>query len=346
MNSMPVKRRILIVLSLTVLLATPSVAATLADATRLIERRDYAAAEPVLRDILARGDDPQAEYLLGFLLLETYRNADAEEHLRRAVAARPQEHHWLMVLAKSQLEQGKNVAAGKVLNQAIELDPKAAYYHAHAMTALNTGDLVAAEASLRSCLALDPGHHDALSRLGGLMIDQGRTTDGIEVLEQARSVDPGSVDSLYKLGLAYRYAGRLAAAEELLASVIALVPGHVGALHNLSRVLIQQGKTDAATSVLEKFGAMSELRDEIDFTVLAVHKNPANIDGRLQLATLRLRAGQNRDALTGLLDARQLAPRDARIYRMLGTAYRRLGDDNSAIRAESFAASIGGQPDP
>ncbi len=305
-----------------------------------MERQAYAQAEPILREIVAAGVDAQAEYLLGFLLIETYRYAEAEKHLSRAVTARPDEPHWLMVLAKSQLEQGKNVAAGQMLERAIRLDPKPAYFHAHAMTTLNAGDLDAAESSLRKCVELDADHADALARLGGLLIDSGRTDEGIPYLERARTVNPRNTDAIYRLGAAYRYAGRLDEAETLLAEVVERVPGHVGALHNLSRVLITAGKKERAQAVLQQFREMSALRDEIDFNTVAVRKNPDNVDGRIHLATLHLRAGRVQDALTGLLAARSFAPQDARIYRLLAEAFRGLGDETNARRAEQFANSI------
>ena len=322
------------------LLATAPAFANLATATQLMERQAYAQAEPMLREIVAAGHDAQAEYLLGFLLIETYRFAEAEEHLSRAVTARPNEPHWLMVLAKSQLEQGKNLAAGTVLERAIKLDPKPAYYHAHAMTALNAGDLDAAESSLRKCVELDPKHGDALARLGGLLIDAGRSDEGTPYLERARTVNPGNTDAIYRLGAAYRYAGRLDEAEVLLTEVVERVPGHVGALHNLSRVLIAAGKKEQAQAVLQQFREMSALRDEIDFNAVAVRKNPKNIDGRLHLATLHLRAGRTQDALTGLLAARSIAPQDARIYRLLAEAFRGLGDETNSRRAEQFAIRL------
>ncbi|MBT8111993.1 MAG: tetratricopeptide repeat protein [Gammaproteobacteria bacterium] len=335
----------LLVLFVVATIFLPLPGATAADysqALELLRRQDYARAEPLLREVLARKADAEADYLLGFLLIETYRFEEAEQHLLRAVAARPLEDHWLMVLAKSQLEQGKNINAGKTLQQAINLDPLPGYYHAHAMTALNTGDFDAAEASLRACIQEDPEHNDALYRLGGLLIDKGRGEDGIAFLERARTLNPDNVDTLYELGAAYRHAGRRNEAEKILYAVVARVPGHVGALHNLARVLIQSAKYEAAEEVQEKFRAMSKLRDEIDFNEQAVRKNPDNIDGRLHLATLLLRAGRTQDALSALLAARVLAPRDARVYRTLATAYRGLGDENNAERAERFATMIGG----
>jgi len=330
----------LYVLVAAIFLAPAAMAADLSRVFDLMKRQNYQAAEPLLRKALEQEEDAGAEYLLGFLLTETYRYEEAEQHLRRAVAARPGEDHWLMVLAKSQLEQGKNIAAGKTLNQAIAIKPQAAYYYAHAMTALNAGDLAAAETSLRQCLVLDAKHNEALSRLGGLLIDQGRYQESILFLEQARSGNPRNMDNLYRLATAYRHTGRLDEAGEILHIVIKNIPGHVGALHNLSRVLMQSGNQEEAITVMEQFRSMSELRDEIDFNAFAVQKNPNNIEGRLHLATLYLRAGRTQDALNGLLAARKLAPRDARIYRLLATAYRRIGDENNAVRAEQFATRL------
>jgi Flp pilus assembly protein TadD len=325
-----------------VLLAPCAMAQDLSAVFTLMQRKDYARAEPMLRQTLAQGENPEARYLLGFLLIETYRYEEAEEQLRLATAARPGQSQWLMVLARSLLEQGKNVAAGEVLEQAIELEPRAAYYHAHAMTALNAGDLEAAEASLRACLALEAQHQDALQRLGGLLMDQGRNDEAIPYLEQARALNPRNLDTLYRLGVAYRYAGRLPEAEALLRSVVMAVPGHVGALHNLARVLIESGKTEEAAAVMEQFRAMSELRDDIDFNAQAVRKNPDNVAGRVHLASLYLRAGRTQEALTELLAARAMAPQEPRIYRAMATAYRRLGDEQNAARAEQFAARLGG----
>ena len=342
MNLLILRYSILSALAVAILMAPCAMAADLSEATGLMERQHYQRAEPLLRQTLAQEEDAEAEYLLGFLLIETYRFEEAEQHLRRAVTARPQQAHWLMVLAKSLLEQGKNIAAGKVLEQAIAINPLPVYYHAHAMAALNAGDLAAAEASLRACLALNAEHDDALFRLGGLLIDQGRSEEGIVYLERALAVSPENLECRYRLGTAYRNAGRPDDAEDYLNTVVDRVPGHVGALYNLSRVLIQSDRREEASAVMEQFRSMSELRDEIDFNAQAVRKNPGNIDGRIYLATLYLRAGRTQDALTGLLAARVLAPRDARIYRLLTTAYRRLGDENNAVRAERFADSIEG----
>ena len=315
-------------------------AADLSVATQLMERRDYANAEPLLRDILAVDDDAEAEYLLGFLLIETYRFNEAEEHLLRAVAARPDELHWQMVLAKSLLEQGKNVAAGEVLERAIRADPQPGYNFAHAMAALNAGSFDSAEASLRACLEGAPEHAEAHSRLALLLFDEGRSYEAIPFLERARALNPANIEVLYPLGSTYRHAGRLDEAEQLLSAVVERVPGHVGALHNLARVLVTKGDKEQANEVMEQFRRMSALRDEIDFNASAVRKNPENIEGRLHLATLYLRAGRSRDALNGLMEARAVAPQDVRVYRLLADAFQQLGDVNNARRAEQFALSL------
>lgn len=323
------------------LLAVPCrLAADLSQAYSLLERKDYARAEPLLRRELAARDDPEAHYLLGFLLVETFRYREAETHLRVAVTAMPGQGNWLMVLAKSLLEQGRNLAAAEVLERAIAISSRPAYHHAHAISVLNAGDLQRAEASWRTCLALQPDHPEALGYLGGLLYDQARTDEALPVLERAITANAGNIDARYRLGTAYRQAGRTGAAESQFMAVLEQVPGHVGALHNLGRMLLEQGRPDEGRTILEQFRVMSALRDDIDYYAFAVKKNPDNVAGRLRLADLYLEAGRSKEALAEYLAARQQAPREPRIYRGLATAYQRLGEMENARRAAGFASAL------
>jgi hypothetical protein len=79
---------------ISVLPATNSMASELSDIVRLMERQNYAGAELMLRDIVVLEHDAEADYLLRFLLIETYRFEEAEQHLLRAVTARPQLIQW------------------------------------------------------------------------------------------------------------------------------------------------------------------------------------------------------------------------------------------------------------
>jgi tetratricopeptide (TPR) repeat protein len=324
--------------------AVPGVAqqgagATLAEIETLIGKGQHAAAEAALRSYAGPGG--RADYLLGFTLIQLYRPAEAEAALRRAVDHEPDNPVWLQTLAKSLLEQGKNLAAIEALDRAIALEPDPDYLFARAMCALNVGDLDAAEADLRRCLAGRPEHTEALYNLGKLLVDRGDYAAGLTPLRSCLERQPGHLEARFLLGLAASQTGDPEAARAAFAAVIAAVPGHVGARYNLGRVLIQLGRQEEGAAQLEQFRSLSRLHDQIDFHRRVVKKNPRNHEGRIALARLLLEAGRAEEALREILAARQLAARDAATYRLLAIAFRRLGRDADAARAEEFASRLG-----
>lgn len=307
----------------------------------LINQGQYAAAEEALRPLAAA--DARAEYLLGFALLQLYRYEEAEEALRRAVGREPLRHAWLHALAKALLEQGKNLAAIEILDRAIALEGKADYHFAKAMSALNVGDLDTAEAELESCLAKDGRHAEALYKLGRLRTDRGDDAAGLGPLRGCLAIQPSHLEARFLLGLAASRTGDPAAAAGAFEAVLEKVPGHVGALYNLGQVLIRLDRREEGLERLETFRSMSRLRDEIDFLVRSVKKNPRHLDVRLRLAPLLLEAGRTEDALAELLAARQLDPGRAATYRLLAAAFRRLGREQDTARAEAFARRLEGR---
>ncbi len=316
---------------------------TLQQIEGMIAQGRYAAAEQALRSLGAAASSPRAEYLLGFTLLELYRFEEAEAALRRAVDREPDNHAYLHALAKALLEQAKNLAAINALDRAIALEPRPEYHFAKAMCALNVGDLDTSESELRRCLEKDPRHAEALYKLGKLRVDRGDDAAALEPLRECLALRPDHLEARFLHGLAAGRTGDPATAIAAFEAVLEKIPGHVGALYNLARVLIQQGRRAEGTRRLEAFRAMSELREEIDFTTRAVKKNPANLAGRLELGRLLLAAGRTEDALAELLAARQLGPGEPRIYRLLAEAFQRLGRTEDAARASAFAKRLEGQ---
>ncbi len=307
----------------------------------LIRTGNLAEAERDLRSLVAGGAGAEADYLLGFTLLQLYRFDEAEAALGRAVDRRPGRHAWLHALAKALQEQNKNLAAIATLERAIALDPDPDYRFARAMCLLNVGDLDAAEADLRRSLEQRPGHAEALYNLGKLLVDRGEYAAGLEPLRACLERQPGHLEARFLLGIAASHTGDPEAARQAFETVIAAVPGHVGARYNLGRALIELGRQEEGVARLEEFRALSRLRDRIDFYRRAVKKNPRNLEGRIALARLLLEAGRTEEALREVLAARQLAPRHAETYRLLGVAFRRLGREADAARAEDFVRRLG-----
>ena len=322
--------------------AQPGAATGLDEIESMIAGGRHAAAEQAL---LSLGDaGPRADYLLGFARLELYRFAEAETALRRAVAGEPENHAWLLALAKSLLEQGRNLAAMEVLERAIALEPDPDYFFARAMCALNLGDLDSAEADLRRSIRARPGHTEALYKLGRILVDRGDYGASLEHLRACLDLRPNHLEARFLLGLAANHTGDPETAREAFEAVIAAVPGHVGARYNLGRALLQLGREEEGMARLDEFREMSRLRDQIDFFRQAVKKNPRNAEGRAALARLLLQAGRTEEALREALAARQLAPADPKAYRLLAAAFRRLGREADARRADEFAQRLAAGP--
>jgi predicted Zn-dependent protease len=118
----------------------------------------------------------------------------------------------------------------------------------------------------------------------------------------------------------------------------------VGALYNLGRVLGRLGRTEEARERLAELAAMSRRRDEIDFALAAVARNPTRVDARLAVAAKLLDAGSAEEALEQLLAARRLEPGRAETYRLLARTFTRLGRDEPARQAAAFAGQLEERP--
>ncbi len=313
---------------------------TLDQAEALIQSGRYEQAERSLRLLISQDPSGKAYYLLGFTLIQLYRYDDAEVILRTAVRLQSDRADWKLPLAKSLLEQGKNLAAIDVLDDAIAIEPQADFFYARAMCFLNLGDLLAAEESLQQSVALAPGHVPALYQLGRIAVFQGEYAKSIDLLQESLARNANNVEARYLLGLSYRRTGEADAARREFEAVLSRVPGHVGALYNLGTLLIAAGDTEEGRRRLGEFRDTSRLQDEIEFNKTAVRKNPDNLAGRLHLAGLLFETGNSTEALEQLNIARRMAPEEPEIYVMMARALRLMGDANSARRAEAFAKTL------
>lgn len=329
---------------LTITLCAPSVAlaqgGSLDEARAHLQRGNFRAAEQVLSRFLESGTNGEAEYLLGFARIELYRFEEAEESLRRAVADDSQNVDRLHALAKSLLEQGKNLAAIEVLDSALEVAPRADLYFARAMCALNVGRSEAARRNLEASLKLQSDNAEVLYKLGRIEFDEGDYASGKARFEAALKAQPGHLEARALLGVAELRLGNVPRSIGLFRTVLTKVPGHVGALFNLARAYRVAGRQAEAQATLERFRAVSKIQDEADFLVRAVERNPTNIEGRLVLAGKLLEIGKAEEALPQLLAARQLAPRRLEVYEMLAKGLQRLGRLAEARRALELAEQL------
>jgi tetratricopeptide (TPR) repeat protein len=83
-----------------------------------------------------------------------------------------------------------------------------------------------AEAALRTALRLEPRGYTAASRLGRLLVQEGRYAEGLPYLEQALQADPNDLGTTIAMARAYRGMGRTGQARAATARVVALTAYH------------------------------------------------------------------------------------------------------------------------
>jgi predicted Zn-dependent protease len=309
----------------------------LADAEKLLERRDYRGAELALREILktdpsnarAHGNlalalleqkktreaidaarlaaafgpkEPQARYIYGRALLAGGRPAEAARELEVAVAARPDSAPAVSALAAAYGATG-DPRAVSARERLIRLEP-AVPAHREALAELYwqremdaEGNRVAEEA-----IAAIPADAGLRVAYGRALVKQKQFLDAAARLESARNLGASGDAFLLLLGDAYREAGRLEDAEKVFAAAARDYPDSKPARSEYGRLLLAAGRTEEA---------IGELRE-------AVRLDPRNALLQLDLGRAYEAAGRLEEAEAAYREGVRLAPRHPRGHYSLG----------------------------
>ncbi len=190
----------------------------------------------------------------------THRREAAVAALERAVRLVPGDHRasgraalLLQIMARPHRDAGRRAEAAALLARSVRLMPDDAgirFDRAAALYAL--GDRTGAMREFRGTLALAPGHAEALSNLGLLLDETGRSADGAAACRRALAVQPGHVDGWVNLSAAAEAMGRYGAAAEAARRALALQPGHAGAFSNLAGALGLMGRVEESLPLLRR----------------------------------------------------------------------------------------------
>ena len=189
------------------------------------------------------------------------------------------------------------------------------------------GQLPEAEEVYRKVLAAAPDHPHALHYAGVLAHQQGRSEQGIALIQRSIVIDPGEPDYFNNLGIVLRAGGRLDEAADAYRRAIALDPGHVNAHSNLGVVLKAQGRTAEAEAAYRA----------------AIRLNPEHIDALHNLGVLLSGLGRTQEALDCYCKVTTLSPRHPEARTLLALAHCRLGERDKAIQI--FEAWLQDEPD-
>lgn len=229
----------------------------LTQAEAAIEKKDYAAAEPLLQKVIAaQPNNYQAWFDLGFVDSALGRNDESIAAYRKSVAAKPDVFESNLNLGLM-LAKTKQPGAEEFLRASTHLKPAGNADEGHARAWLGLAKLVEetdpdqALEAYRQAAALRPKDPEPRLSAGALLEKQNKFADAEEQYKQALAVDPSSEDALVGLANVYMRGRRLPQAEEYLRKVVQQRPAEAAPHIQLGRVLAADQKYDDAIAELQ-----------------------------------------------------------------------------------------------
>ncbi|MGP0020394.1 MAG: tetratricopeptide repeat protein [Candidatus Sulfotelmatobacter sp.] len=314
----------------------------LTHAEDLIDKHDYAEAEPLLRKVV--GDDPAnyvAWFELGFVENGLGKIDDSIAAYRKSVAAKPDVFESNLNLGL-QLAKSAQPDAEQYLRAATQLKPtshvaegqeRAWLSLAHVLESTKPEEALVA---YRQAATLHPKDAEPHLAAGLLLEKQQRLSDAENEFKQALALDPSS-DAVTGLANIYMRTGRLAEAEAELRKLVGAHPEpadtHQADPHQadpriqLGRVLAAEGKNDDAIAELQA----------------AVKLVPADVSLQRDLADLYMiskKYDQAEAAYHVLLSA---YPNDAELHQSLGKSL--LEEKKFADAQKEFLAAVSLKPE-
>ena len=201
----------------------------------------------------------------------------------------------------------------------------------HAATMLlHAGDVAQSVAFARAAVSIAPADFVALRTLSGLVAAAGDRSEAIHIAKQAVSIAPDNAEIRLHLGALLAANQRWREAVDHL-SVHVTCPGVTAVgWRLLASALHQAGDTRRAT----------------DAARAAVAADPDCVEYRLNLASLLSHRALHAQALHEVCSARERAPNNASVWRVLSGLYAALGQRDDALFAAERAVELApGDPD-
>ena len=286
-----------------------SPAPELAQAESYIQKKDYAAAEPLLRKVV-EGDASNyvAWFDLGFVENGLGKTEDSIAAYRKSVTAKPDVFESNLNLGL-QLAKTNQPDAEQFLRAATTLKPTSHETEGRARAWLSLGHVLErtkpddALAAYREAAALQPEDPEPHVSAGALLEKQNRPADAAQEYRAAVALEPNS-DALTALVNLYTRGRQFPEAAEYLRKLVALHPDDASAHIQLGRVLAAEGKNEDAIAELQAG------------TKLA----PSDVSAQRDLADLYALAGKHQEAEGAYRALIASHPNEAELHHSLGKA--------------------------
>jgi tetratricopeptide (TPR) repeat protein len=311
----------------------PSLPPELVRAEADIEKKDYSAAEPLLKQVVDRDEkNYQAWFDLAFLYNATGRTDDSIAAYRKSVLAKPDVFESNLNLGLM-LAKASQPEAEKYLRAATKLKPSENAPQNQEIAWMALGRLLESSDPQQALLAYrsaavqvptDPAPHLASAPL---LEKQNQFAEAEHEYQQALTVDPKSVPALIGVARIYARGNRFTEAGDMLRQVVAQNPASAPAHIALAQVLAADNKNDAAISEFEA----------------ALKIAPNDRGTQLDLAQLYTIAGKPADAQAIYKSLLAASPNDAELHHALGQAYMKA--HNFTAAQQEFLNTVRLKPD-
>jgi len=274
-----------------------------------IEKKDYAAAEPLLQKVVAA--DPknyQAWFDLGYVYNAQGNLTESIAAYRKSVAAKPDVFESNLNLGISLAKAGQGDAE-QYLRAATTLKPTADVNEGQARAWLSLATVLEASkpdeaiAAYQRAAALTPKDLEPHLAAGALLAKGNHFADAEQEYKRALEIDPGSNEALIGLANIYTRGDRFLDAQTVLEKIVALHPDDVQARLLLARVAVRMGKYDDAV-------ASAQAATKLD---------PGNPKVQRELADLYMSA-KKYDQAEALYRSLLVGKADADLHHTLGVA--------------------------
>jgi tetratricopeptide (TPR) repeat protein len=304
----------------------------LAKAEDLIQKRDYAGAEPLLRTVST--SDPSnyvAWFELGFVENELGKIDASIAAYRKSVEAKPDVFESNLNLGL-QLAKTRQPDAEKFLRLATQLKPTSHVDEGHFRAWLSLGHVLEsgnpdeAIAAFRHASDLQPKDPEPHLAAGSLLEKENKFADAEEEYKKALALDPAS-DALTALANMHMSGRRFPEAAEYLRKLVAAHPDQAAPHAQLGRVLAAEGKYDDAIAELQAGEKLA----------------PRDVSVQRDLADLYATAGKNAEAEAAYRELLTANPNDAELHHELGKAL--LVQKKFAQAQQEFLSAVKLKPD-
>ena len=289
----------------------PSLPTELVQAEAALEKRDFGAAEPLLKTVTTR--DPanyRAWFDLGFAYNAQGKSDESIAAYRRSVAAKPDVFESNLNLGLM-LVKNNQADGEQYLRAATKLQPTDHPEEGQARAWLSLGHVLEARkpeealAAYRNASRLQPKDPEPHLSAGPLLEKQNKYAEAEQEYKEALAIDPGSADALIGAANIYMRGTRYIEAADILRKLVAQRPEYAAGHIQLARVLAADQKFDAA---IPEFQAGLKLE-------------PNNKEAQRDLAEVYASAGKFVDAQLLYEALLGSSPQDASLHHSLGRAY-------------------------